>query len=119
MRATSGQVRRVWLLVVVLVVTTFLLALPATALAWGEVWVSGASWGGVDVYSNSPAPNPYYAKGDSGYGWRWQCVELAQRFYSQKCGLTVKNGRSISRTRCTTWRRASVWLARQTDPFLG
>ncbi len=49
---------------------------------WGDVLVPGSSWGGVDVYYNGEDPG--YYNGDSGYGYRWQCVELVQRFYCQK-----------------------------------
>ena len=84
MRASRAQFRVAGLTLATLVAAVLLMALPATVFAWGEVFVPASSWNGVDVYSNSPAPVPWDAEGDSGWGVRWQCVELAQRFYNQK-----------------------------------
>ena len=47
---------------------------------WGATL---ASFKGLDVYSNFPSPEPFDALGDTGYGPRYQCVELARRW----CGL--------------------------------
>ena len=88
MRASRVRVRATGLTLTMLLAAVLLLALPATVFAWGEVFVPASSRNGVDVYSNSPAPDPYYSQGDSGWGWRWQCVELAQRLYNQK-GLSL------------------------------
>ncbi len=83
-RAPRARVRAAGLTLATLVAAVLLMALPATVFAWGEVFVPASSWNGIDVYSNSPAPVPWDAEGDSGWGVRWQCVELAQRFYNQK-----------------------------------
>ena len=49
--------------------------------AWGSVLVSASSWNGVDVFSNGGDVN----NACSGtYGYNYQCVELAQRFFAQK-----------------------------------
>ncbi len=49
-------------------------------LSWGDVLVPAAAWNGVDVHDNAGVDptDPYE------YGYRWQCVELAQRFFNQK-----------------------------------
>jgi Tol biopolymer transport system component len=118
-----------------LVAAVLLLALPATVFAWGEVFVPASSWNGVDVYSNSPAPDPYYSQGDSGWGWRWQCVELAQRLYNQKgwvgathwpvdyayqmydvapgLGLTRQDNGSIT---APAWGDLVIWLGERATP---
>jgi hypothetical protein len=54
---------------------------------WGALLVSGSEWDGVDVYSNFPRPADYRHYGDSDYGWRWQCVELVQRYYAVEYGF--------------------------------
>jgi hypothetical protein len=42
-----------------------------------------AEFDGLEAYSNFPGPTPFTALGDTGYGPRYQCVELARRW----CGL--------------------------------
>jgi hypothetical protein len=57
----------------------------STASGWGAVLTT---WNGVEIHSNFPTPN-YDANGDGDWddqwwsdtGWKWQCVELAQRLY--------------------------------------
>lgn len=51
--------------------------------AWGTVVVPSGNWSGVDVYSNGG----YTDNGCWGtYGYKYQCVELNQRFYAQRFG---------------------------------
>lgn len=53
----------------------------------------------LNVYSNFPRPadgGTYPALGDTGYGWRYQCVELAQRFYATEWNKPRHWGVSIA-----------------------
>jgi len=135
MRASRAQFRVAGLTLATLVAAVLLMALPATVFAWGEVFVPASSWNGVDVYSNSPAPVPWDAEGDSGWGVRWQCVELPQRFYNQKgwvgathwpvdyayqmydvapgLGLTRQDNGSIS---ALGWGDLVIWLGERATP---
>ena len=73
---------------------------PTFALIpWGTVV---QEWNGLDVYSNFPRPKwiapgvssiPVF--GDSGAGFRYQCVELAQRWTTQTQHWQDKNGNAL------------------------
>ncbi len=73
---------------------------PTFALIpWGTVV---QEWNGLQVYSNFPRPNwiapgvssiPVF--GDSGAGFRYQCVELAQRWTTQTQHWQDKNGNAL------------------------
>ncbi|GEM_PF-3480451 len=79
MRKRSGP----RLAVVTLLVLVAVLCTASAAFAWGEVLFPASSWSGVDVYNNGPYWGDY-SDGDSGYGYRWQRVALAQRLTAQK-----------------------------------
>ena len=66
---------------------------------WGTVV---QEWNGLQVYSNFPRPNwiapgvssiPVF--GDSGFGFRYQCVELAQRWTTQTQHWQDRNGNAL------------------------
>lgn len=68
-------------------------------IPWGTVV---QEWNGLKVYSNFPRPNwiapgasgiPVF--GDSGAGFRYQCVELAQRWTTQTQHWQDKNGNAL------------------------
>ncbi|MBN1630700.1 MAG: S-layer homology domain-containing protein [Thermoleophilia bacterium] len=68
-------------------------------IPWGAVV---QEWNGLQVYSNFPRPNwtapgvggiPVF--GDSGFGWRYQCVELAQRWTTQVQHWRDKDGKAL------------------------
>lgn len=88
-KRSRRSLRRV--LVTTLVTVLLVLSMSSSAFAWGEILVRGSEYGGVSVYSNFPRPNPWYSRGDSGWGTRYQCVELAQRMYNQMGWLPVRS----------------------------
>lgn len=70
-----------------------------SVVPWGTVV---QEWNGLQVYSNFPRPNwtapgvggiPVF--GDSGFGWRYQCVELAQRWTTQVQHWVGKDGKPL------------------------
>jgi surface antigen len=65
------------------------LVLAPSAFAWGQVLVPASAWNGVDVHSNFPNLSNW-KKYPTEYGYKWQCVELAQRFYSHQKWVPVK-----------------------------
>ena len=57
--------------------------------SYGTKMVSASYWEGVDVYSNGNNTT-YYESGT--YGYKYQCVELVQRFYGSIFGYTPRWG---------------------------
>ena len=71
------------------ILAAIVLVLTATAIAPPPAAAGLPAWGtplttfeGVPVHYNGQ--DPTVSRGDSGYGARWQCVELVQRFYYVK-----------------------------------
>lgn len=83
------RIRLAVLLIPFLVVACHLFIATPQAHAWGQVLVRASAWNGVDVHSNFPEPDPWN-KYRSEYGVKWQCVELAQRFYYKKGWVSAK-----------------------------
>ena len=99
MHLVAVRIRRALALALLGAVGALALPQPAAAsYAWGAVQVPGCSWaaalpavcGTLDVHSNGTDFG--YANGDSGWGLRWQCVELAQRWTNLAYGETYNGG---------------------------
>jgi len=93
----TKRLRRVLAIIAVAAGFTAPALVPSAALAdyaWGAVQVQGCAWAGMlpricgslDVHSNGTDFN--YGSGDTGWGTRWQCVELVQRWANLAYGET-------------------------------
>lgn len=78
------------LLAAIVVISSLVFLKPHKAYAYsqGDLLVQASEWNGVDVYYNVPG---YVSNERTAYGIKWQCVELAQRFYFQVFSLLGPN----------------------------